>query len=96
MCGDDGKKVTPVPMPNTVVKLLSAEGSEGFPFVRLGRCRAYIFFCFFLWRFSSVGRASALQAEGQRFEPVNLHHESLAQSVEHLTFNQRVAGSNPA
>ena len=25
-------------------------------------------------RFSSVGRASALQAEGQRFEPVNLHH----------------------
>ena len=26
------------------------------------------------WRFSSVGRASALQAEGQRFEPVNLHH----------------------
>ena len=26
------------------------------------------------WRFSSVGRASALQAEGQRFEPVSLHH----------------------
>ena len=26
------------------------------------------------WRLSSVGRASALQAEGQRFEPVNLHH----------------------
>ena len=42
MCGDDGKKVTPVPMPNTVVKLLSAEGSEGFPFVRLGRCHAYL------------------------------------------------------
>ncbi len=91
MCGDDGKKVTPVPMPNTEVKLLSAEGSEGFPLVRLGRCHAYFF-----WRFSSVGRASALQAEGQRFEPVNLHHESLAQLVEHLTFNQRVAGSNPA
>ena len=33
------------------------------------------------WRFSSVGRASALQAEGQRFEPVNLHHYAdLAQS----------------
>ena len=46
MCGDDGKKVTPVPMPNTVVKLLSAEGSEGFPFVRLGRCHAYIFIFF--------------------------------------------------
>ena len=26
-------------------------------------------------RLSSVGRASALQAEGQRFEPVSLHHE---------------------
>ena len=26
--------------------------------------------------FSSAGRASALQAEGQRFEPVNSHHES--------------------
>ena len=30
-------------MPNTEVKLLSAEGSEGFPFVRVGRCRAFIF-----------------------------------------------------
>ena len=28
------------------------------------------------WEFSSAGRASALQAEGQRFEPVNSHHES--------------------
>ena len=27
------------------------------------------------WRFSSAGRASALQAEGQRFDPVNLHNE---------------------
>ncbi len=25
------------------------------------------------WRFSSAGRASALQAEGHRFEPYNLH-----------------------
>ena len=40
-CGDDGKKDTPVPMPNTEVKLLSADGSEGFPFVRVGRCHAY-------------------------------------------------------
>ena len=28
-------------MSNTEVKLLSAEGSEGFPFVRVGRCRAF-------------------------------------------------------
>ena len=43
-----------------------------------------------IWRFSSVGRASALQAEGQRFESVNLHHlnADLAQLVEQLTCNQ--------
>ena len=93
LCGDDGKKDTPVPMPNTAVKLLSADGSWTFGPVRVGRCRAgYIFSN---WRFSSAGRASALQAEGQRFDPVNLHHDSLAQSVEQLTFNQWVTGSNP-
>ena len=49
-----------------------------------------------IWRFSSVGRASALQAEGQRFEPVNLHHYAdLAQLVEQLTCNQQVVGSSP-
>ncbi len=26
-----------------------------------------------IWRISSAGRASALQAEGQRFDPVNSH-----------------------
>ena len=36
------------------------------------------------WGFSSVGRAPALQAGGQRFEPANLHHGSLAQSVRAL------------
>ena len=29
--------------------------------------------CFYTWRFSSAGRASALQAECRRFDPVNLH-----------------------
>ena len=79
-------------MPNTEVKLLSADGSEGFPFVRVGRRHANV-----LWRFSSAGRAPALQAGGQRFDPVNLHlnDDSLAQLVEHLTFNQRVTGSSP-
>ena len=50
-----------------------------------------------IWRFSSVGRASALQAEGQRFESVNLHHlnADLAQLVEQLTCNQQVVGSIP-
>ena len=29
------------------------------------------------WKFSSAGRASALQAEGHRFEPCNFHHQAL-------------------
>ena len=40
LCGGDGEKDPPVPIPNTAVKLLSAEDSEGFPFVKAGRCRA--------------------------------------------------------
>jgi hypothetical protein len=30
MFGDDGEEVTPVPIPNTEVKLFSADGSWGF------------------------------------------------------------------
>ena len=66
--GDDSEKVTPVPIPNTEVKLLSADGSWGIAPVRVGRCQAAN------WRISSAGRASALQAEGRRFDPVILHH----------------------
>ena len=40
--GDDSEKVTPVPIPNTEVKLLSADGSWGFPPVRVGRRQAVI------------------------------------------------------
>ena len=69
VCGDDGKKDPPVPIPNTEVKLLSAEDSDGFPVVKAGRCHAL----YILRRFSSVGRASALQAEGHRFKSCNLH-----------------------
>ena len=66
MYSDDSKKVPPVPMPNTVVKLLSAEDSLGLTYVKAGRRYAFR-------RFSSVGRASALQAEGHRFKSYNLH-----------------------
>ena len=38
--GDDGKEVTPVPIPNTEVKLFSADGSWGLPPARVGRCQA--------------------------------------------------------
>ena len=40
--GDDGKEVTPVPIPNTEVKLFSADGSWGSPPVRVGRCQVHI------------------------------------------------------
>ena len=38
--GGESKKDTPVPMPNTEVKLLSADSSWGFPPVRIGRRHA--------------------------------------------------------
>ena len=33
-----------------------------------------------MWGFSSAGRAPALQAGGQRFDPANLHHTILVRS----------------
>ena len=44
MSGNDGEEVTPVPMPNTEVKLFSADGSWGFPPVRVGRRQAFTFY----------------------------------------------------
>ncbi len=40
--GGDSEEVTPVPMPNTEVKLFSADGSRGFPPVRVGRRQAFL------------------------------------------------------
>ena len=37
LSSDDGEEATPVPIPNTEVKLFSADGSWGFPPVRVGR-----------------------------------------------------------
>ena len=56
-----------------------------------------------LWKFSSAGRASALQAEGQRFEPVNFHQTStyeskcffLLQLGSSSANRQRVTGLSP-
>ncbi len=80
--GNDGREATPVPIPNTEVKLSSADGSWDLVPVRVGRCQA-------IRRISSAGRAPALQAGGRRFDPVILHHlADLAQLVEQLTCNQ--------
>ena len=38
--GDDGREVTPVPIPNTEVKLSSADGSWDLVPVRVGRRQA--------------------------------------------------------
>ncbi len=40
MSGDDGEEATPVPIPNTEVKLFSADGSWGIAPARVGRCQA--------------------------------------------------------
>ena len=42
MSSDNGEEVTPVSIPNTEVKLFSANGSWDFVPVRVGRCQAYI------------------------------------------------------
>ncbi len=40
--GDDGREVTPVPIPNTEVKLSSADGSWDLVPVRVGRRQAIL------------------------------------------------------
>ena len=49
----------------------------------------------FIRAFSSAGRASALQAECRRFDPVNAHYAGVAQLAEQLICNQQVVGSSP-
>ena len=51
--GGDSEEDTPVPIPNTEVKLLSADSSWGFLPARVGRCHALLFF-----RHSSVGSSA--------------------------------------
>ena len=49
-----------------------------------------------IWDLSSAGRASALQAEGHRFEPCRSHlFADVAQLAEQLICNQQVTGSSP-
>ena len=42
--GDHSKWVPPDPLPNSEVKLLSADGSVGSPHVRVGHCQGFITF----------------------------------------------------
>ena len=63
-------------------------GGRGFE-SRLGRL--------LIWDLSSAGRASAVQAEGHRFEPYRSHfsYADVAQLAEQLICNQQVIGSSP-
>ena len=96
-CGDNGKKDTPVPIPNTAVKLLSADGSWTFGPVRVGRCHA--------------GCGCLDSAIAQLAERMTVNHDvvgssptcgvkfyiaALAQQVERIHGKDEVAGSSPA
>ena len=74
-------------------------GGHGFE-SRLGRFSNC--FTITVWDLSSAGRASALQAEGHRFEPCRSHltnsfisYADVAQLAEQLICNQQVIGSSP-
>ena len=64
--------------------------------------KAIVYLMYKLWDLSSAGRASALQAEGHRFEPCRSHltnsfisYADVAQLAEQLICNQQVIGSSP-
>ncbi len=57
MSGSDGEKVTPVPIPNTEVKLLSADGSWGIAPARVGRRQAIPFHSSSVVEQSAVNRS---------------------------------------
>ena len=42
-----------------------------------------------MWKLSSAGRASALQAEGHRFEPYSFHHIKV-RNIKHICGNGSV------
>ena len=61
--------VTPVPIPNTLVKTDAADNT----WLETTREDRWLPD---LWGISSVGRAPALQAGGQEFDPPHLHHRA--------------------
>ena len=88
--GNDGREVTPVPIPNTEVKLSSADGSWDLVPVRVGRCQAILF------RSSSVVELSAVNRSVVGSSPTcGAIYASIAQLVEHFHGKEEVTGSSP-
>ncbi len=88
--GGDSEEVTPVPMPNTAVKLFCVNGSWGLPPARVERCRAYI-----LFHSSSVVEQSAVNRSVVGSSPTCGAIASIAQQVEHFHGKEEVSGSSP-
>ncbi len=102
MFGGDSEEVTPVPIPNTEVKLFSADGSRGFPPVRVGRRQADLLIlpCLFMklyisFRSSSVVELSAVNRSVVGSNPTCGAIASIAQQVEHFHGKEEVSGSSP-
>ena len=91
MSGGDSEEVTPVPIPNTEVKLLSADGSWDFVPVRVGRCQALFYgglaqlgehLPYKQGVGGSIPSSSTIDYLSQKL------HAGVAQLVEQLTCNQ--------
>ena len=67
--GGDSEEVTPVPMPNTEVKFFSADGSWGFPPVRVGRRQACYLYIIAGWSSSVARRAHNPKVAGSNPAP---------------------------
>ena len=66
--GDDGVEETLLSIPNRKVKLYSVDGTA-----RATVWESRTLPGFFIWGYSSVGRALALHARGQGFDSLYLH-----------------------
>ncbi len=87
MSGNNGREATPVPMPNTEVKLSSADGSWGSSPVRVGRCRAVKF-----GGLAQLGEhlpyKQGVAGSSPASSTIYFFYAGLAQLVEQLTCNQ--------
>ena len=90
MPGDDGEEEPPVPMPNTEVKLFSADGNGG-----LSPCERRTLPGLHNGGLAQLGEHLPYKQRVAGSSPASSIHAGLAQLVEQLNRNQRVGGSSP-